>query len=328
MNEKKKVLLYDGDYLRYSIGFANEVTVLYKDGVEIFRDQSSVECSKFLESVGLSESDIIKKKEANPISHCLASVKRSIAYAVKETQADKLIVYISGSTNFRTKIAKQKEYKGNRKNFVKPILYNEITEYLKTRFKAVVTDGYEADDALAIRATELKKLGYDPIIATADKDLKQVPVKNYDLMTGKLIDISENPLGEITLKFTGGSAQLKGYGMMFFYSQMLTGDTIDNIGGCAGIGAKRAFESLCQCETEEECQQVVESIYIEKYGLDPKLRNSWDGGKYWGNAYTLMLENAKLLWMLREKPNKAGTHIFKPWWDENKNIINAGEVAA
>jgi len=319
---KKKILLYDGDYLRYTIGFASEEYVLLKDGVEIFRNQSAVECDNYCVSLGLSPDTVVRNKAAKPLAHCLASVKRTLEYTVKQTGADKIIIYLSGSKNFRTSIAKQREYKGNRKGFIKPLLYDNITEYLVTRFKAVTTNGYEADDAMSIRAMELLELGYDPIIATADKDLKQVPVKNYNLMGGELIDVGADPFGDLTLKFVGSSAQLKGYGSKFFYAQMLTGDTVDNIAGCAGIGSKRAFDLLSVCETEEECQKAVEDIYVKKYSDVPKLRLHWDGTRYWSNAYTLLLENAKLLWMLRCKPNKAGTHIFKPWWSEDKHTFD------
>ena len=262
----------------------------------------------------LSADHVDIRKVASPVAHCLASVRRAIESAVSKTGADEVIIFLSGSKNFRTSIARMKEYKGNRKEFVKPLLYNDITEYLKKRYNAVLTNGIEADDALSIKALELQSAGYTAIIATADKDLMQVPTKIYNVQTHAITDVLSAPFGELTLKMQGSGAVLKGYGMKFFYAQMLTGDTVDNIPGVPRLGANKAFSLLSECETEQDCQLAVEEAYKNAYGEDVKVRVSWDGLEWSGNYKDIMLENGKLLWMLREKPNSSGTHIWKHWW--------------
>ena len=309
----KKHLLYDGDFLRYSIGFANEQHGLYYGDDLVYKNSSVLLCKEYAKENGLPEEAVTLSKVAAPVGHCLAAVKRSIQYAMDATGAETLTVFLSGKGNFREKIARQKEYKGNRKNFVKPLLYNEITDYLISRYKAVVTVGYEADDAMAIYATHHQRNGNLGIIATADKDLNQVPCRIFNVQNDTVINVYDNPVGELYLKQQGSGAVLKGYGEMFFYAQMLTGDTVDNIPGCVGYGAQKAF-GLSECTTVEQMQQFVEEAYAETYGTEKKELVDWAGNVYNANHQDRMLEQGKLLWMLREYPNKSGTHIWKPWF--------------
>ena len=43
----------------------------------------------------------------------------------------------------------------------------------------------------------------------------------------------------------------------FFYKQLLTGDTTDNIPGCKGIGPKRADDILESASSDLECWQAT-----------------------------------------------------------------------
>ena len=70
--------------------------------------------------------------------------------------------------------------------------------------------------------------------------------------------------------------------MSFFYLQCLTGDGVDNIPGCPGIGPKKAYAILKDLEPHEMYDAVL-NTYIEK-GCDE----------------TLLLEQGRLLWMTRE----------------------------
>jgi 5'-3' exonuclease len=50
-------------------------------------------------------------------------------------------------------------------------------------------------------------------------------------------------------------------GMRWFYTQVLVGDTSDNIKGCPGIGKVKAERMLKDCETEEEMFEAVRNAY-------------------------------------------------------------------
>ena len=62
-------------------------------------------------------------------------------------------VYLTGKGNFRKDIAVTAPYKGNRKDKEKPVHLEAIRQYLIDDWSAIVTEGEEADDLIAIDAT-------------------------------------------------------------------------------------------------------------------------------------------------------------------------------
>ena len=113
------------------------------------------------------------------------------------------------------------------------------------------------------------------VIATIDKDLDNTPGWHYNWNKGEMYWVSE---GEATKKF---------------YTQLLTGDKVDNIQGIPGIGPKKAEKVLEGCETEEDYYYSV----LEAY------HNYYDNQECDGNTIEpaqCLSENAQLLWMIRE----------------------------
>ena len=205
-------------------------------------------------------------------------------------------IFLTGKDNFRFDIATVKPYKGNRQT-EKPFYLESTRKYLQVRHNAIMVNGMEADDALAITA---KKLGYEnTIIASRDKDLKQVPCTHFswecynqpqwgpELVT-EIGDI-EIELEDKLLKSGLPSKAVKkisGTGLKWFYTQCITGDSTDNIPGLEGKGAALAYELLKDTTTEIEMFQRVMQAYTEKYAE---------------NAAERLLEQGRLLWMCRDK---------------------------
>ena len=124
-----------------------------------------------------------------------------------------LILFFSDSTNFRKKILP--EYKGHR-NRKKPCGYKRVIESLKKEYKVIIKPGLEADDAMGIYSTKFP----GNIIASPDKDMKQIP--------GKLYNFDE--IFTIT----------KEAGAKWHLIQSMAGDQTDGYSGVSGIGVKRA----------------------------------------------------------------------------------------
>lgn len=76
--------------------------------------------------------------------------------------------------------------------------------------------------------------------------------------------------------------KLKGGGLMFFYSQLLTGDQVDNYPGLPGCGNTKAYELLDGTMSEEEMYNIVFYEYRKKYG---------------SKAYDMLLEQGQLAHM-------------------------------
>lgn len=181
-------------------------------------------------------------------------------YAPNEYQ-----VFLTGKGNFRNEVAKTLEYKGNRKDAEKPRYLQSVRDYLVNMYGAVVSEGEEADDLIAIEAT---KLGYDACIASVDKDFLQVPCWHYNIGKQEFVKVDELE------------------GLRFFYSQILTGDRVDSIQGLKGIGPKKADKILRDCGSEFELYSAVYRTY------ERVLKEDFED---------FMLENAQLLWLRRKK---------------------------
>lgn len=141
---------------------------------------------------------------------------------------DKWKLFLTGSNNFRKQVATTAPYKGNR-TAPKPEHLPDVRKHLVDRWGAIIIDGQEADDTIAIEAT---KNSNACIIISIDKDFRQVPGHHYNFVKREHFYVTpEN-------------------GLRFLYMQILMGDTADNIIGISGIGPKRA-EALLKDYTEE-----------------------------------------------------------------------------
>ena len=178
-----------------------------------------------------------------------------IMFDLVDTDSHEL--FLTGKTNFRNDIAVTAPYKGNRKDVKKPKHLPLLREYLQTAWGASVSDGQEADDDIATRATEL---GDESIIVSIDKDFMQVPTWHYNFVkkVKKYVTPEE--------------------GLRFFYKQVLTGDSADNIKGIYRVGEVTATKMLADAKTEEE----LYACCVEAMGAER------------------VLENARLLWLRRQ----------------------------
>mgnify|MGYP000987882485 FL=1 len=115
--------------------------------------------------------------ESQAIRTMAGFIEDLILFDLPNTQTWEL--FLTGKSNVRYEYAVTAEYKGNRKGTEKPTHYHLLREYLVSSWDALVVEGMEADDMLAIRATEL---GDDSIIVTLDKDLDQVSGWHYNFV--------------------------------------------------------------------------------------------------------------------------------------------------
>lgn len=158
-------------------------------------------------------------------------------------------LFLTGKTNFRYDVAVTEPYKGNRKDKKKPKHLPLLREYLQTAWGATVSEGQEADDDIAIRATELKD---NCIIVSIDKDFKQVPGWHYNFVKKEKSYVKPED------------------GLRFFYKQILMGDAADNIKGLHLVGDVRATKMLAKAKTEIELYQCC----VEAMGKERVLENA------------------------------------------------------
>ena len=116
--------------------------------------------------------------------------------------------------------------------------------------------GYEADDLMYSAALKFNKLGYQSIIVTSDKDMRQVLQGNEILIFDpfKNIVMDEH---DAEKRYGFGVSKLP-----FYFS--ILGDASDNIPGVKGIGEKGATELVTQFENLADLYQNLDKIKKER----------------------------------------------------------------
>jgi 5'-3' exonuclease len=136
-----------------------------------------------------------------------------------------VFMYTSNKGSFREKV--YTGYKANRVGMRKPAHLMACKEWLLTNYFGECRAGeLEADDLMAIYSTEATEKGVSSLVASIDKDLKQIPGYHFDFVKNKLIFVSEEEAHRN------------------LYTQMLTGDATDGIPGIKGVGPKTAEKLL------------------------------------------------------------------------------------
>ena len=143
----------------------------------------------------------------------------------------------------------------------KPYHYQLLREYMERAWGFEVIDGMEADDAIGIEAYRHEP--EETIIVSIDKDLNMIRGHHYNFVKEEKYFVTEEEA------------------IRNFYLQILTGDKTDNIVGLQGIGPVKSKKLLKDCNTELEMYEAVLKAY--------------DGDE------ARVLENARLLWILREE---------------------------
>ena len=143
----------------------------------------------------------------------------------------------------------------------KPYHFQLLREYMERAWGFEVVDGIEADDALGIES--YRNEPDETIIVSIDKDLNMIRGHHYNFVKEEKYYVTEEDA------------------IRNFYLQILTGDKVDNIIGLQGIGPVKSKKLLQDCTTELEMYETVLKAY--------------DGNE------VRVLENARLLWILREE---------------------------
>lgn len=279
-------LLIDCDPVVYRCGFAaesrsywlvfeTEATGLAEECFTPSKDKSAgdwmKEWIKAMEEIpGFKMLDKTINVTPQPLAFALEATRMQMDSIVKETKAKDVRCFISGTKNYRYKLAKQRAYKGNRDDSVRPVHYTAIRKYLRYYWRAEDVDGIEADDKISILARTSPK----PVIATIDKDLDQIPGKHYNYMKKVFYDVDEE------------EAEL------FFYQQCLSGDSTDNIPGCYKVGHVKAAKAVQEAWEEESTYENVWKRVIEEY----RLSKEREGCPYLDqDIHSVALETARLV---------------------------------
>lgn len=223
----------------------------------------------------------------DPVSFACRSSRSFVENVMHAVGAEACDIYLTGSGNYRMEYGCEAyPYKGTRKSD-KPEHFAEVKKFMIENLGAILVEGEEADDRLGIDAVQ-----HGSGIATIDKDLLGVPGWHYNWNQREVQEVSPEDADR------------------FFYKQLITGDSTDNIPGLfkrVGWKATKKFiDPIDFMHTPEEMYDYVRNVYLEgfeKVGmmLDQKdeIVDDW------------LLRQGRQLWIRRE-PNELWE---PPKWD-------------
>lgn len=205
---------------------------------------------------------------SDSLSDFTKEIDNNFQWICDQCQTDHFLLFLTEGS-FRHRIARSKQYKGNRVSR-KPMFFHDLKLYLYDTYFAISVEDLEADDLVIMYHKRLKDEGTPNVIVSPDKDLYQVPGQFYNPQKDhhKMIEKKEAAWN-------------------FWYS-MLCGDSSDNIPGVKGVGDKTARKILDQeddATSVASYRRAVHDTYISKMGMKEGV-----------NAFA---ENFNLLFILR-----------------------------
>lgn len=205
-----------------------EKTVLVDGDIIAYRCAASVLSSK-------------KKPDEDPPELAIRRADELLFRIANTTQATNVHIFVSGSENFRYELFP--DYKQNRRDIIRPPMLEPVKEFLCNEWESSVTNGYEADDAISIQHS--LSLG-NSIIASIDKDFRQLQGEHYNFVSDEFFYINEEEAA------------------WNFWTQMLTGDSSDNVPGIHRCGPVSAAKLLAGIDFRDYEAKVREAYADER----------------------------------------------------------------
>jgi 5'-3' exonuclease len=272
-----KLAVIDFDVMLYMCGYAAQHTNhrVYEKGAAEYCASFKYKRDAVAHIKGMEDEYEIKAEtEVAPFSHAAQNVKQLMLKIRDAIGAAAYKGYLTGKGNFRETLATIQGYKANRDPTLKPYHYRELKKYILENLGAMIVDGIEADDAIAIEHMRHYKpnQSYEEaksVIATIDKDLNMIPGWHYNFQQGKCFHVNEHE------------------GLLSFYSQLLTGDATDNISGIYKVGPVKAAKILAGLSDEMAMFGAVQAEYRKAFPDEDVSKR--------------IKENGQLLWIWKKE---------------------------
>ena len=237
--------------------------------------------------------DIQEPEPFSLVSNAVDGMFRKIMYQLKTKNYS---AYIGEGKSFRVERSTILEYKGQRKDTLKPLHLEEVSNHLIKKYSPEVVTYYEADDRVVMDAYRNK----DKCVIGVDKDYFGCDVLffNANQVDKGIQDCSG--LGSLYLNAKG---EVKGIGRMFFYHQVLSGDSSDNYKANSANpeyewGDKSSYKLLKDCKTDKEALEAIKQGYQLIYP-EPRIISGWKGDEIEVDWLYCAEENFQMARMLR-----------------------------
>ena len=156
-----------------------------------------------------------------------------------------VILVVGDQNNWRKQY--YPDYKANRKDKEKPVMYEIILNELYNNYEIVSLPNLEADDTCRILYEDNQNYAVRKLLVSIDKDFHSFPCELYDPLHDKQYVINEAEAN---------------YNLM---KQIIMGDKADNIRGLEGYGEIKTLKFL---DSEPHTLDDVKELFREKGQLE------------------------------------------------------------
>lgn len=242
------------------------------------------------------------------IQNVLHTAKSMVESGLYMLKTNKYHAYIGKGESWRVGRSTILEYKGNRKDSLKPLALDEVTEYLIKKFKPEVVTHLESDDRVVMDAYRDKS----KVVLGVDKDFLGCDVLFFNPNKPNLGVVDCGGLGRLWLDSKG---KVTGKGRLFFYHQILSNDSSDNYAANSASdlewGEKSSYKILKDCKTDKEALEALKKGYQIIYP-EPRIIKGWRGNDIEVDWKYVFNENWDLARMLRyEGDFVVGTSVME-----------------
>lgn len=291
--DNSTVLILDGDEIAYQVAAACEqrgIIATNKSNEAGATFKTRTQMKDFLAGLEVPEGfyDVVDSQIAEPAKNAFATVKAKILNLKEKFKTNNIEIYMSGEGNYRLDIPLPERYKSNRKDTLRPLLLQEIRDYLVQYQNAITVHGDEADAVLAARMYAGYRSGNNIIAVSVDKDLRITSGQCYNPEKDELLKV--DGFGAL---YKDDKGKVRGHGRMFLYQQLLIGDSADGYdprsivkaitGTTPKFGEVASFKLLAECKNDKEAWQAIHDQYAKWFGTEQFSYTAWDDSTFTGN---------------------------------------------
>lgn len=282
------VLVLDSDEIAYQVASACEqrgvvATNTTNEAQANFKHKTAFK--DFTAGLDIPEGHFVLEETqiAEDPKNAFATVKAKINNLKSKFNTDRVELYLSGEGNFRLSLPAPVRYKSGRKDQLRPLLLEQVKDYLIKYHGAKIVNGKEADDMLVQRMYDGAKTGEIIVAVTIDKDARQCD-KGYLYNPDKDELLVNSGFGELVVDAKG---KVRGKGRKWLYFQTIFGDSTDSYdprdlaekvtGKRPRFGEKAAFNLLKDLPDDKACWEALHKQFLEWFGPETFTYEAWDG---------------------------------------------------
>ena len=289
------ILVIDGDFLAFKVSSVLETRCVkvFDEDEELYTFKNKTAFKKsdqYNPEFIVKDSQVLKSNYKISMTYITKSIVNNL---LKSSNTTTLLIVLGGETNFRDRLSLPVTYKGNRIDKIRPLALKETKNNFSKLYTTIYAEDEEADDLISkFQYKSYIEKNKDIIVCTPDKDAKGTPGNLFHPEDKYLTSIEG--LGFVSIKQTS-KIKLIGEGRKFFYSQLLTGDPVDNYFPCdiykqknnvskksAILSDFKVFNLLKDLNTDKECLKVIKDVYYNWY-KDVSFWTDYNGNKVEGD---------------------------------------------